>query len=64
MLPDLMAHGKLVPVVCAIGAQLTGAPLEFVQLALARTVTAEGVVMSGASTSAPAAELRVNVCPL
>ena len=58
-----MAHGKLVPLVWAIGAQLTGPP-ESVQLAWASTVTSEAVVMCGASTSAPLAALRVNVWPL
>ena len=53
-----MAHGKLVPVVWAIGAQ---AP---VQLAWASTLTSEAVVMAGARTSAPLLALRLSVWPL
>src|SRR6266576_1469045 len=63
-LADRIAHGKLVPVVWAMDAQFTAAPLELVQLAEASTVTAEGVVMCGASTFPPLAELRLKVWPL
>ena len=41
-----MAHGKLVPVVWAMGAQLRGRRWP-VQLAWASTVTSEAVVMCG-----------------
>ena len=58
-----MAHGKLVPLDWAMGAQLTGPP-EPVQLAWASTVTSEELVMCGARRSAPLAALRVKVSPL
>ena len=56
-----MAHGRLVPVVWAIGAHATATPAESVQLAWASTVTAAGSRMWGDSTPLALSVDRVRV---
>ena len=58
---DRIAHGRLVPVVCAIGAQATAAPVPLVQLARASTVTAAAFTRCGATTPPALSAERVSV---